>query len=114
MKIKISNLGAIGEGVVDLSKRVTLLCGYNGTGKTYFSYVVYALFRNRLHIKGDDKLVDQLLNDKTAKLSINFKLLAAYRQHMLDAVVHGIDDLFGIGSEHGEVIAQERLSARDD
>ena len=99
MKIKISNLGAIGEGVVDLSKRVTLLCGYNGTGKTYFSYVVYALFRNRLHIKGDDKLVDQLLNDKTAKLSINFKLLAAYRQHMLDAVVHGIDDLFGIGSE---------------
>lgn len=99
MKIKISNLGAIGEGVVDLSKRITLLCGYNGTGKTYFSYVVYALFRNRLHIKGDDKLVDQLLNDKTAKLSINFELLTEYRKLMLDSVVRNIDDLFGIGSE---------------
>lgn len=99
MRIKISNLGAIGEGVVDLSKRVTLLCGHNGTGKTYFSYVVYALLRNRLHIKGDDELVDQLLNGRTATLSINFELLAKYRELMLDAVVRDIDDLFGIGSE---------------
>ena len=60
MKVKIRNLGAIGEGTIDLSKKINLLCGYNGTGKTYFSYIIYGLLRNRLHIRANDELADKL------------------------------------------------------
>ena len=41
MKLKINDFGAIDQGTIDLSKRINLLCGPNGTGKTY---LIAALF----------------------------------------------------------------------
>ena len=35
MKIQIKELGAIKEATIDLSKKLTVFCGPNGTGKTY-------------------------------------------------------------------------------
>jgi predicted ATPase len=42
MKLIIRNLGAVKRIEVDLSKKLTLFCGPNNTGKTYVSYILHA------------------------------------------------------------------------
>lgn len=45
MKLIVKNLGAIKEGTIDLSKRVYLFVGYNNSGKTYMSKLIFKIFR---------------------------------------------------------------------
>ncbi len=97
MKVKVSNLGAIGEGTIDLSKRINLFCGPNGTGKTYFSYVIYGLLRNKLHIKGDSVIADKLIDERKITIDIDFPTLLTYKQFMLNNTKKEIDTIFGIG-----------------
>ena len=42
MILNIENLGAIKQAKIDLSKKLTLFCGKNSTGKTYAAYVLHA------------------------------------------------------------------------
>lgn len=42
MILKIENLGVIKSAQVDLSKKLTVFCGGNNTGKTYASYIIQA------------------------------------------------------------------------
>ena len=46
MIITVKNLGVIKKAEFDTSKKLTVFCGPNSTGKTYLSYVIYALFSN--------------------------------------------------------------------
>ena len=39
MKIVIKGLGAVKQASIDLTKRLTVFCGHNNTGKTYVSYI---------------------------------------------------------------------------
>lgn len=107
MKVKIRNLGAIGEGTIDLSKKINLLCGYNGTGKTYFSYIIYGLLRNRLHIRANDELADKLINNRSITEAIDFDLLLSYREGMLNGLKDEIDTVFGIGVDVVEKLFSE-------
>lgn len=97
MKLCVENLGAIGKGSIDLSKRFNLLCGPNGTGKTYFSFIVYGLFRNKLHIKGNEKLADDLLNNKLITWRIDFPAVLDYREAMRMMLTQHLGELFGLG-----------------
>lgn len=45
MKLRLKNIGVIKESEIDLSKDLIVLCGPNNTGKTYATYVAYALYR---------------------------------------------------------------------
>ena len=107
MKVKIRNLGAIGEGTIDLSKKINLLCGYNGTGKTYFSYIIYGLLRNRLHIRANNELADKLINNRSITEVIDFDLLLSYREGMLNGLKDEIDTVFGIGVDVVEKLFSE-------
>lgn len=97
MKLKINNLGAVHEGSIDLNKKFNLLCGPNGTGKTYFAYVVYGLLRNILHIKGDATMVDELLAKRATEVTIDWAFLLRYRALMRESLIANLDDLFGLG-----------------
>lgn len=99
MKIRIKNLGVIEEGTIDLSKRVNLLCGQNGTGKTYLAYTIYGMLRTRLHIPADTELADQLINNRTSSKEIDFSILSKYRDGMFRGLKEGIGTLFGISDE---------------
>lgn len=44
MKVDIKNLGIVAKGSIDCAKPLILMCGPNSTGKTYVSYLIYALF----------------------------------------------------------------------
>ena len=44
MIINIRNWGAVGAATIDTDKPLIIMCGPNSTGKTYVSYLLYALF----------------------------------------------------------------------
>ena len=107
MKVHIENCGAIGFGTIDLSKQVTLFCGENGTGKTYFSYMIYGLLNTRFHIKSDDKIVEQLINEREVAFAIDFSKVVAYRKAMLENTRDNVDSIFGISSDDAEKIFKD-------
>lgn len=104
MKIHIKNCGAIGDGVIDLSKPITLLCGENGTGKTYFSYMIYGLLNARFHIKSEEQIIEKLINDRSVEFSLDFSKIISYRRTMLENTKENIDLIFGISSEEAKKI----------
>lgn len=99
MKVKVNNLGAIETASIDLGKRINLLCGHNGTGKTYLSYLIYGILRNHLHIKENEEIANRLINDRIVEMTIDSETLASYRRDMLKEVANDIDTLFGIGTD---------------
>lgn len=96
MKLIIENLGIIKQAEIDLSKKFTLFCGRNSTGKTYASYVLHAFLEDgnvyQLHcIKG---IVDQIIANG------NFTVTKAFVEEWLSAncqvVVEQTGSIFGI------------------
>ena len=73
MKINIKGLGAIKEATIDLNKSLTVFCGHNNTGKTYVSYIIYALTagRNFEPIFLPDEHLNALLEKRSLTLIIN-------------------------------------------
>ncbi|MDE5585040.1 MAG: ATP-binding protein [Muribaculaceae bacterium] len=48
MIINIKNWGAVGQISIDTDKPLIVMCGQNSTGKTYVSYLLYALYSRML------------------------------------------------------------------
>lgn len=99
MKINIKELGAVKEGTIDLSKKLNVFCGPNGTGKTYMAYVIYGLLKSQIHIGSDEALAKELIDKKRTNYSINFIALNDYRKNILDNFKDDFDSLFGIGED---------------
>lgn len=63
MILHITNLGAIKQMDIDMSKNFTLFCGPNGTGKTYASYVLLAFLTTNTYnhqLLKLDKIVESI------------------------------------------------------
>ena len=115
MKIKINNLGSVKSGSIDLNKRFNLLCGQNGTGKTYFSYVLYGLLRTKLHVRGDVLPIDELVNNRSSEWVIDYKALYDYRSSMQSSLVGKLDVLFGLGEDDSKKLFSDfSLEFEDD
>jgi predicted ATPase len=99
MKIKISNLGIISEGTIDLSKKISLFCGQNGTGKTYLAYVIYGLLKNRLRFDEDNEIVDKLIENSRVTINIDFQSIFDFKQSMFARTKNSLSDFFGIGED---------------
>jgi predicted ATPase len=99
MKINIKELGAIKEGTIDLSKKLNVFCGPNGTGKTYMAYVIYGLLKSQIHIGTNEALAKELIDKKKINYTINFGDLNRYRNSILNNFKDNYDSLFGIGEE---------------
>lgn len=99
MKIKVSNLGIISEGTIDLSKKISLFCGQNGTGKTYLAYVIYGLLKNRLRFDEDNEIVDKLIENLRVTIDIDFQSIFDFKQSMFARTKNSLSDFFGIGED---------------
>lgn len=99
MKINIKELGAIKEGNIDLSKKLNVFCGPNGTGKTYMAYVIYGLLKSQMHIGADENIAKELIEKKKTKLKINFNVIEKYRKSIINNFKDDFDSLFGIGED---------------
>ena len=99
MKLQIKELGAIKEGTIDLSKKLNVFCGPNGTGKTYMAYTIYGLLKNQIHIGSNEELVKNLIDNKNIHHIIDFDALHEYRKDLVSNFKDDFDSLFGIGEE---------------
>ncbi len=99
MKLKIHNLGPIKKGEIDLDKKVYVFVGYNNSGKTYVSQLLWALFQYKpytLH-KAPHKV------KKSGPIQV--KITARKIVELMSEVVKNINkdylaNLFNIDKEH--------------
>lgn len=97
MKIQINNLGNVEYGDLDISKRLTVFCGPNNTGKTYVSYVIYSMLKSQYYFDSTNvpNLSIVFVEDKVM-VELTSKDLINYRNNKLQNVRSGLDSLFGI------------------
>lgn len=97
MIAEISYLGAIRKAVVDLQKPLTLFCGPNSTGKTYLSYLLYAILENTDYIesKGIDKIVKHFSEHK--EFTLYRESVEDFIQDVADSMRTKLGSIFGIG-----------------
>lgn len=97
MIAEISYLGAIRKAVVDLQKPLTLFCGPNSTGKTYLSYLLYAIFEDTDYVesKGLDKIVKHFSEYK--EFTLNRELVENFIQDVAASMKAKLGSIFGIG-----------------
>lgn len=97
MIAEISYLGAIRKAVVDLQKPLTLFCGPNSTGKTYLSYLLYAIFENTDYVESKelDKIVKHFSEYK--EFTLNRELVENFIQDVAVSMKAKLGSIFGIG-----------------
>lgn len=101
MQFRIENLGPIRSADIDLNKKLTIFCGYNNTGKTYLSYLIYAIISYKLNSKlGISKEEMQtLLSGKAITVEIDPVDLWEYKKSMAKNIVSECDSIFGISED---------------
>lgn len=101
MNIKIQNLGAVKEACIDLNKKLTVFCGPNNTGKTYISYLIYAMTNSGIVNSQmmPDEQFKKFIKDKKFKLDINIKELLEFRNKKIALIKENLDNIFGISED---------------
>ena len=104
MKIKVNNLGAIRTADIDLSKKLTIFCGPNNTGKTYLSYVIYALLTASKQSSYIAKSIPQeslreLFEYRAIEINIIPEEVVVYKKKLTEHVLENLDTVFGISEE---------------
>lgn len=111
MIAEIFYLGAIRKAVVDLQKPLTLFCGPNSTGKTYLSYLLYAILENTDYVESKvlDKIVKYFSEHK--EFIINKELVEGFIQDVATSMKSNLGSIFGIGDTAvDKLFAQFELS----
>lgn len=98
MRIQIKNLGNVEHGDLDISKRLTVFCGPNNTGKTYVSYVIYSLLKNQYYYYDNAKIPNLagVFVEDIVSFELIDKNLIAFRKSKLQNVRSNLESLFGI------------------
>lgn len=101
MNIKIQNLGTIKEACIDLNKKLTVFCGPNNTGKTYVSYIIYAL--TNIGMKPTQVLSDDLLKNFIQEGHFSFEIdtedVFRFRNELTDLIKDNLSTIFGVSDE---------------
>lgn len=101
MIIEIKGLGAIKQAQIDLTKKLTVFCGHNNTGKTYVSYVIYALTNRQKFMSKilSDDSITKLLESGELIFTIDFAEICAFRKELVEFIGENLNELFGISRE---------------
>ncbi len=88
MKLVVKNYGAIKEGTIDLSKKLYLFVGYNNTGKTYLTKLIYEIFNpdtlNEFSNSSYNKNCNEFNYENSGKLILTKKLIDAILKNYSD------------------------------
>lgn len=93
MKIEVKNFGPIKKGAIDLDKRVTVFVGYNNSGKTYMSQLLWGLNSNKYSF------------EKYLSVAVNEKNISNEKLEITQEIVSKLIDEFS--SKLSEVILPE-------
>jgi energy-coupling factor transporter ATP-binding protein EcfA2 len=75
MKINCKNFGPIKNGSVELSKELIIFCGANNSGKTYFSYLLYGLYKGQYLCKDIEDYIPQQADKESNRPESSINLL---------------------------------------
>jgi predicted ATPase len=85
MQLIIKNFGPIKKGEIDLSKKVYVFVGYNNSGKTYLSQLLWSLFHN--------KTIDSFADAMTLwELNLEDKDSLELTSELLDTILEQFSD----------------------
>ena len=104
MELEIKDVGVIKSANIDLSKSLCLFCGQNGTGKTYLSYIIYALTKKLFY---RDKIFGAplgLIEKNKVALTLNIDKIIEMIAYSIDAAKRNFDSIFGISEEQVEFL----------
>lgn len=104
MKIRINNIGPVEEATIDLSKKLTVFCGPNNTGKTYISYLIYVLTKTILksEIKIGEEQLSELLLDGNVTIPLNYDEVVRLRAKAMDYASGQLAKIFGLADSKVE------------
>lgn len=114
MRIQIKNLGNVENGLFDISKRLTVFCGPNNTGKTYVSYIVYSMLKSQYffsNVTFDD--YSSVLVDGEMTIDLKETDILKYREKKLESLMSSLESVFGI-SDNDKLSLFKELSIRYD
>jgi AAA15 family ATPase/GTPase len=91
MQLIIQNFGPIQKGEIDLSKKVYIFVGYNNSGKTYLSQLLWSLFHNKTieRFANATTLLELNLEDKDS-IELTSELLDTILKKFSDFLIHHI------------------------
>lgn len=92
MELVINNYGAIKECSIDLSRKLYLFIGYNNTGKTYLTKLIYEIFnKETLNNFANSEYNKLKLKDNDSKITLTKvmidKILGNYSAYLKDVIV---------------------------
>ncbi|KAA6339034.1 hypothetical protein EZS27_013002 [termite gut metagenome] len=97
MKFRFENLGVVERIDFDLSKKLSVFCGPNGTGKTYVSYALYGLLYEMLSAPVPLFSMKELKERKTLDIELDPDILHSQREAALKELQdEGIQTVFGL------------------
>ncbi|MBE7649265.1 ATP-binding protein [Tenacibaculum finnmarkense] len=102
MKIELNNLGAIKKAELDISKKLTIFCGPNNSGKTYVAFMIYALTKSGPKYFRDSEsksFINELLENGESKYEINIDSLWEYRNKEINELKLSLDNIYGISED---------------
>lgn len=113
MILHFEHLGAIKQMSIDLSKPMILMCGPNGTGKTYASYVLYAFLSSNYGASILDvnnvkiplvQSISAFVNDSSkesgvAHFEITKQDIQIWISNFCECIKSNIGDVFGVGDD---------------
>ncbi|KHD05750.1 hypothetical protein PN36_18965 [Candidatus Thiomargarita nelsonii] len=100
MQLIIQNFGPIKKGEIDLSKKVYVFVGYNNSGKTYLSQLLWSLFHNKT-IDSFAKATTELKLEGKDSIELTSELLDTILNKFSDFLIrHIIPKTLNIDSHH--------------
>ncbi len=97
MKLSVKNLGPIQKGEIDLSKRFYVFVGYNNSGKTYMSQLLWSVFKLNNFTKNPFIDIDSL--PITLDINLNdINIILEDFEKTLEKKL--ITDVFNLNSQH--------------
>lgn len=95
MIIEINNIGVIKSSKFDLSKKLNIFCGPNGTGKTYAASIIG--YYNDVLLRNDNFIdIDELLDKKKVSITIDNQVLIRARKAYSSFIQSNVDVIFGL------------------
>ncbi|MCI1189411.1 ATP-binding protein [Hymenobacter sp. DH14] len=117
MKIHFKNLGPLKSGEIDLSKRVNLFVGYNNSGKTYASLLLWSMFDYETQpqgFKGNSLNFSFDLDNHNRELEITHEMLnTAENEYLSQVKSKSIATTFNISPDN-DLINNIKLSLRGE
>lgn len=102
MEIEIKNLGAVKTAKIDLSRKLTIFCGPNNSGKTYVAFMIYALTKsgNKFFRSVDEEsLIGDLLKKEEVNFDLDFEKIWRYRESEISDLKKSLDSIYGISED---------------